>query len=37
MMYHEKPENLQPLISSVCCLRENNILSKYRVTLIVFY
>jgi len=31
MLHHEKPENLQPIISSIWCLCENNMWFKYRV------
>ena len=36
MLTNEKPKTLQPIISSVGCLYENNILYKYQITLIVF-
>ena len=36
MLYYEKLESLQPIISSECCLCKNTILYKYQVTLIVF-
>jgi hypothetical protein len=35
MFHHEKPETLQPIISSVGCLCEHSILYKYQVILIV--